>query len=201
MQRFRPLIVPQCSIGSLLAPAVLIRVFYGSPSLLLVSLTLCFFFFQAEDGIRDLTVTGVQTCALPISWSRSAWPAWAWKPPPCRPPNSSACSRTTGKRPGASSRRPTCASNSHPGQQSPRPSQQLGTQRHLAVGHAQRHLAFSLWNPVTRHSERMGPICLLGKFSTATTWRPISSSGRYSAVIWALDLRRPSAGPKSTCST
>src|SRR5256886_6943125 len=28
---------------------------------------LCFFFFfQAEDGIRDLTVTGVQTCALPI---------------------------------------------------------------------------------------------------------------------------------------
>src|SRR2546430_5365383 len=28
---------------------------------------MCFFFFQAEDGIRDLTVTGVQTCALPIS--------------------------------------------------------------------------------------------------------------------------------------
>src|SRR2546430_3520279 len=27
------------------------------------------FFFQAEDGIRDLTVTGVQTCALPISGS------------------------------------------------------------------------------------------------------------------------------------
>src|SRR5438309_10655854 len=27
-----------------------------------------FFFFQAEDGIRDGTVTGVQTCALPI-WS------------------------------------------------------------------------------------------------------------------------------------
>src|SRR2546430_10204309 len=27
----------------------------------------CVFFFQAEDGIRDLTVTGVQTCALPIS--------------------------------------------------------------------------------------------------------------------------------------
>src|SRR2546430_6608921 len=31
------------------------------------TLLLCFFFFfQAEDGIRDLTVTGVQTCALPI---------------------------------------------------------------------------------------------------------------------------------------
>src|SRR2546430_12909588 len=29
-------------------------------------LILVFFFFQAEDGIRDLTVTGVQTCALPI---------------------------------------------------------------------------------------------------------------------------------------
>src|SRR5207248_4217119 len=26
-----------------------------------------YFFFQAEDGIRDRTVTGVQTCALPIS--------------------------------------------------------------------------------------------------------------------------------------
>src|SRR5690349_1834194 len=30
-----------------------------------------FFFFQAEDGIRDLYVTGVQTCALPISSTRS----------------------------------------------------------------------------------------------------------------------------------
>src|SRR5690606_40483901 len=31
---------------------------------------LCFlFFFQAEDGIRDFHVTGVQTCALPISTS------------------------------------------------------------------------------------------------------------------------------------
>src|SRR2546430_7290729 len=28
------------------------------------------FFFQAEDGIRDLTVTGVQTCALPICRER-----------------------------------------------------------------------------------------------------------------------------------
>src|SRR5690349_24242524 len=30
------------------------------------SCLLYFFFFQAEDGIRDLYVTGVQTCALPI---------------------------------------------------------------------------------------------------------------------------------------
>src|SRR5260370_2053575 len=29
--------------------------------------SLVFFFFQAEDGIRDSSVTGVQTCALPIS--------------------------------------------------------------------------------------------------------------------------------------
>src|SRR2546425_4271322 len=29
------------------------------------------FFFQAEDGIRDKLVTGVQTCALPISFSMS----------------------------------------------------------------------------------------------------------------------------------
>src|SRR2546421_8946921 len=32
-----------------------------------------FFFFQAEDGIRDLIVTGVQTCALPIL------PAFVWE--------------------------------------------------------------------------------------------------------------------------
>src|SRR2546430_10498103 len=30
-------------------------------------------FFQAEDGIRDLTVTGVQTCALPISLNYPNW--------------------------------------------------------------------------------------------------------------------------------
>src|SRR5438094_2602597 len=33
-------------------------------------LLIFFFFFQAEDGIRDRTVTGVQTCALPISKRR-----------------------------------------------------------------------------------------------------------------------------------
>src|SRR5262249_57931682 len=32
-----------------------------------VDLLRFFFFFQAEDGIRDWSVTGVQTCALPIS--------------------------------------------------------------------------------------------------------------------------------------
>src|SRR5205809_3457511 len=34
---------------------------------IIVILILCIFFFQAEDGIRDVAVTGVQTCALPIS--------------------------------------------------------------------------------------------------------------------------------------
>src|SRR6266550_5453739 len=33
---------------------------------MLLLLYYCFFFFQAEDGIRDVAVTGVQTCALPI---------------------------------------------------------------------------------------------------------------------------------------
>src|SRR5688572_32918054 len=50
------------------------------------------FFFQAEDGIRDLTVTGVQTCALPIFPAqpaggspspRSARRRWS---PPAAPP-------------------------------------------------------------------------------------------------------------------
>src|SRR5690606_29138678 len=41
-----------------------------------------FFFFQAEDGIRDFHVTGVQTCALPISpWSSGSCP------PPDPPPS------------------------------------------------------------------------------------------------------------------
>src|SRR5207249_9362870 len=45
------------------------------------------FFFQAEDGIRDRNVTGVQTCALPISrltkhclvWRTSTGPSTGWK--------------------------------------------------------------------------------------------------------------------------
>src|SRR2546426_11466041 len=45
----------------------------------------CFFFFQAEDGIRDYKVTGVQTCALPIFGKRNRfrtafrqlWCCWA----------------------------------------------------------------------------------------------------------------------------
>src|SRR6266496_3067396 len=46
------------------------------------------FFFQAEDGIRDLYVTGVQTCALPISTGSdggppSTWPVSSEKTPSC----------------------------------------------------------------------------------------------------------------------
>src|SRR3712207_2261963 len=41
---------------SIILPWLPVRVFSYS----------CFFFFQAEDGIRDIGVTGVQTCALPI---------------------------------------------------------------------------------------------------------------------------------------
>src|SRR5690606_39688166 len=37
-----------------------------------------FFFFQAEDGIRDFHVTGVQTCALPISSRGVGSPAREW---------------------------------------------------------------------------------------------------------------------------
>src|SRR3712207_8481423 len=41
---------------------------YSSCSVYNVDIIMClFFFFQAEDGIRDIGVTGVQTCALPIS--------------------------------------------------------------------------------------------------------------------------------------
>src|SRR3989475_5009709 len=65
----------------------------GLERLVLRELASISFFFQAEDGIRDLTVTGVQTCALPISASRAkrrASPAFAVaststvQPPPFR---------------------------------------------------------------------------------------------------------------------
>src|SRR5206468_5259082 len=52
--------------------------------------SLLYFFFQAEDGIRDLIVTGVQTCALPISrapfFSRVPLPAPAKPAPPLPDP-------------------------------------------------------------------------------------------------------------------
>src|SRR5207253_5656944 len=52
--------------------------------------TLFFFFFQAEDGIRDGHVTGVQTCALPISSRGSA--SWSTRmPTPVKATSAFAC--------------------------------------------------------------------------------------------------------------
>ena len=47
---------------------MVLRLIVGGDSLggCFVEAIYLFFFFQAEDGIRDTSVTGVQTCALPI---------------------------------------------------------------------------------------------------------------------------------------
>src|SRR5205809_5803129 len=57
---------------------------------IVANLTSCLCFFQAEDGVRDVAVTGVQTCALPIlsgscrststaeSSSTDKTPTWVW---------------------------------------------------------------------------------------------------------------------------
>src|SRR4029077_7780602 len=50
----------------------------------LVTLLFSFFFFQAEDGIRDSSVTGVQTCALPILYSMAAILSPAPRPEPAK---------------------------------------------------------------------------------------------------------------------
>src|SRR5256885_9364008 len=69
-----------------------------------------FFFFQAEDGIRDYKVTGVQTCALPIWGNRlssrcATTPATRARPrrdqPPAGRPNSSATPSRGGTTPNA----------------------------------------------------------------------------------------------------
>src|SRR5256886_5930226 len=59
--------------------------------MLLVECYVCafFFFFQAEDGIRDLTVTGVQTCALPI------WIPSSTSSVPSRFPDADCCRRAS----------------------------------------------------------------------------------------------------------
>src|SRR5438876_7567703 len=49
-----------------------INLFFTSGASTRIVSSVFFFFFQAEDGIRDGRVTGVQTCALPI-----------WNPGPC----------------------------------------------------------------------------------------------------------------------
>src|SRR2546427_9459413 len=62
-----------------------------------------FFFFQAEDGIRDLTVTGVQTCALPISMrsrisSSQGWPVAISAASRSRAPSSQARASNSARR-------------------------------------------------------------------------------------------------------
>src|SRR5687767_9311200 len=57
-----------------------------------ISIVIQYFFFQAEDGIRDKLVTGVQTCALPISPQQTK--RQPGRPGPSRPCCSSASTAT-----------------------------------------------------------------------------------------------------------
>src|SRR5699024_11760952 len=77
-----------------------------------------FFFFQADDGIRDRNVTGVQTCALPIyglPWCISTaarCPLRQTRPltPPTTPTCTRACPRSEERRVGKEGRSGTAAS-------------------------------------------------------------------------------------------
>src|SRR2546429_520875 len=62
----------------------------------IADLVSCFFFFQAEDGIRDVAVTGVQTCALPICKSAAA-PACQVLPQICSRLFGRVCSPISGR--------------------------------------------------------------------------------------------------------
>src|SRR2546429_5783071 len=57
-------------VAALLRRSKMLQLRLTSPRIVLC-LSVVFFFFQAEDGIRDVAVTGVQTCALPISYKHS----------------------------------------------------------------------------------------------------------------------------------
>src|SRR5215813_14064479 len=70
--------------------------------LILFIILFFFFFFQAEDGIRDADVTGVQTCALPISapssaatWRRSGAICASKRAAACRMPRRSRGARSS----------------------------------------------------------------------------------------------------------
>src|SRR2546421_5212150 len=74
-----------------------------SGSFLVLEYVLCFFFFfQAEDGIRDLIVTGVQTCALPISTRRCSYTCCARRSPTMT--GRSRCATRAGRAPAPSCR-------------------------------------------------------------------------------------------------
>src|SRR5690606_40668312 len=90
---------------------------------------LCFFFFQAEDGIRDFHVTGVQTCALPIS-TRPRAPSTASGSPSG---DGGASSRSTPRR--------RCASSTATRSEERR----VGKERsHPRAGEAQLHRVYDL---------------------------------------------------------
>src|SRR2546430_9613300 len=79
-----------------------------------------FFFFQAEDGIRDLTVTGVQTCALPIfpcarCPCRGPWESTPAEAAGCRAANARGVARGA-PRGAQSSRRARCVRHCRPAQ-------------------------------------------------------------------------------------
>src|SRR5687767_175416 len=57
----------------------------------------CSFFFQAEDGIRDKLVTGVQTCALPICRAGPPRPPTTGGRPPPRSPGRTGALRAGGR--------------------------------------------------------------------------------------------------------
>src|SRR2546426_2008751 len=73
-----------------------------------IILSLFFFFFQAEDGIRDYKVTGVQTCALPIS-RRGSVPPRGSRLHPARTPGRT---RPTGRGPSRTAASGTSAAGS-----------------------------------------------------------------------------------------
>src|SRR5256885_10509284 len=93
-----------------------------------------FFFFQAEDGIRDYKVTGVQTCALPISQpaprrpgrdlARPPGPAGGERPGLAQPREPGLCGRGPGLRPAGQCRlqwAPTRGGGALPGVPEERP--------------------------------------------------------------------------------
>src|SRR2546427_4140464 len=112
------------------------------------------FFFQAEDGIRDLTVTGVQTCALPIWWHCKR--AWAVRrsasstPPKCRASNprspatpsalQAPCTRPARPPPTAA----CCASNWPPGSPHAAPNCATRSEEHTSELQSQSNLVCRL---------------------------------------------------------
>src|SRR5260221_9948877 len=77
----------------------MIRVVYVYPAVFVSFLyytivSFFFFFFQAEDGIRDHCVTGVQTCALPICMQVLQLAAWPASCRTCMPASAYSCSRS-----------------------------------------------------------------------------------------------------------